>query len=365
MKTRTVVSGYLFAMLLGAAALGQHGSMDADGTVHVPAGSVPLSNHMSAQAKQQFIEQNRPKPAAKAGPADAACPNRDGVQSYFTKLVERTKTVYPVTVHDETIGGVHTNIVEPSGGLPARNRARVLINLHGGSFSCATTGGLLGLAESIPVAGAGQFKVVAVDYRSLPNAHFPAATEDVTAVYKALLKSYPPENIGIFGTSTGASLTSGVLAWLQKENLPRPGAVGLFAEGANKDDEIGGDALYIASAFNGQGFPTQEALTWHSPYFSGTSERDPLVAPVNFPEVLARFPPTLLLSGTRDLALSEVLYTHTRLVAAGANAELHVWDGMGHGFYVNVDLPESQEALSVISKFFDLHLRAGTLKEAR
>ena len=47
-----------------------------------------------------------------------------------------------------------------------------------------------------------------------------------------------------------------------------------------------------------------------------------------------------------------------RLLAAGADAELVVFDGMWHAFFVFPDLPESQEAYEVITRFFDRHLGA-------
>ena len=91
-------------------------------------------------------------------------------------------------------------------------------------------------------------------------------------------------------------------------------------------------------------------------YFSGTNPKDPLVAPVNSPEVLAKFPPTLMITGTRGFELSAALYTHEQLVKAGVDTELHVWEGLFHGFFYNVDVPESKDALNVIVKFFDRRL---------
>jgi acetyl esterase/lipase len=72
--------------------------------------------------------------------------------------------------------------------------------------------------------------------------------------------------------------------------------------------------------------------------------------------LLQHFPPTLLISGTRSFDLSSVVHTHCQLVKANAVAELHVWDGMWHGFTADVTLPESREAHRVIGKFFHKYL---------
>ena len=99
-------------------------------------------------------------------------------------------------------------------------------------------------------------------------------------------------------------------------------------------------------------------------YFQGADSKDPLVSPVDHPQVLAKFPATLLVTATRDMALSSALYTQRQLVNAGVETNLHVWDGLQHFFFGDVDLPESQEAFRVVVDFFDDHL-AGTPRTSR
>ena len=72
--------------------------------------------------------------------------------------------------------------------------------------------------------------------------------------------------------------------------------------------------------------------------------------------MLAKFPPTLLVTGTRGFELSSAVYTHAQLVKQGVDADLHVWEGLFHGFFYNVDVPESRDCFDVIVKFFDKHL---------
>ena len=84
---------------------------------------------------------------------------------------------------------------------------------------------------------------------------------------------------------------------------------------------------------------------------------DPVVAPGDHDDLLARFPPALLISGTRDFALGGVLASHNKLVSLGVEADLHVWEGLGHAtFAFNPRLPESDEVHNVIVRFFDRHL---------
>lgn len=54
--------------------------------------------------------------------------------------------------------------------------------------------------------------------------------------------------------------------------------------------------------------------------------------------------------------MSAAVQTQRDLTKAGVEADLHLWDGLGHCFFNDADLPESKEAYVVISKFFDKHL---------
>ena len=91
-------------------------------------------------------------------------------------------------------------------------------------------------------------------------------------------------------------------------------------------------------------------------YLANADLNDPLVAPANSLDVLSKFPPTLIITATRGFELSSAVYTHSLLVKEGVDAELHVWEGMFHGFFYNPDVPESRDCFNVIINFFDRHL---------
>ena len=70
------------------------------------------------------------------------------------------------------------------------------------------------------------------------------------------------------------------------------------------------------------------------------------------------FPPTLLVTGTRDLFLSNTARTHIKLLQAGAVADLLVYEGVSHGDYLHVlAAPEAQHFLEVLDQFFIQHLQ--------
>jgi monoterpene epsilon-lactone hydrolase len=320
-----------------------------DGTVEVPAQSVPVSPFLSPEAKLYVATHLK----------DMRDPNatytEKGIPRFMMPYLERQKALFPLTVDDTRIGSVHVFVFTPKDGVSQKNSNRVLIDLHGGGFSGCWPG--CGLLESMPLASLGKIKVVSIDYREGPENIFPPASEDVATVYVELLKKYSPENIGIYGCSAGGGLTTMSIAWFVKHNIPLPGAIGVFCAPAGNIG-VGGDSTYFAWAFGEARLaaPPPASSNRRTGYFSGTDPKDPLVAPINSPELLAKFPPTLIVTGTRDSALSGALYTHGQLVRLGVDAQLHVWEGLFHGFFYNPDVPESQDAYQVMVRFFEKNL---------
>jgi epsilon-lactone hydrolase len=325
--------------------------VEANGAVQVPAESVPLSSfltpaagtymteHLHQMQQPRLIEQVR------------------GVPRFMEPFLKRDEELFAVSREDEQLGGVHVYEYVPKAGISVKNSKRVLINLHGGGFSGCWPG--CAELESIPISALMRIKVVTVDYRQGPKYKFPAASEDVASVYKELLKTYDSKDIGIYGCSAGGMLTAESEAWFQTHALPSPGAIGIYCAGAGG---FGGDSLYMASPTGEARMPS--AVFGRAPdrgvpqlgYFSGTKPNDPLVAPLNSPGILAKFPPTLIITADRDIAMSDAIYTDEQLVKERVDTELHVWEGLFHGFFYNADVPESRDAFNVMIQFFDRHL---------
>ena len=322
--------------------------IQADGVVQLPAENVPPSKFLSPEAKRyldQHLHEMQDPTMTYA---------EKGIPRFMKPYLERDESLYPVEKKDTQMGGVHVFDYEPRGGVNPSQAARVLVNLHGGGFSGCWPG--CADLESRPIASLGGIRVVSVDYRQGPDNVFPAASEDVASVYRALLKRYRASNIGIFGCSAGGMLTAESVAWFQHHALPSPGAIGIFCAGAGS---FGGDAAYTSTPLGeGRFMAMPDDGGARLGYFRGTDPRDPLVAPLYSEQVMSKFPPTLVITGTRDFAMSGAIYTHSTLVRLGVDAELHVWEGLFHGFFYNPDVPESKEAYSVIIHFFRQHLKS-------
>jgi len=330
-----------------------------DGTVLIRELSVPLSSYLSPEARSYMIHLLRDHPFF-GGPS--ATEDIKGYRARQDEIMNgflgQIRERYPVNVEEKRIAGIYTQIVTPKDGVSTKNRNRVLLNVHGGGFvSGARTASLV---ESIPVASIEKIKVITIDYREGPEYKFPAASEDVAAVYKEVLKEYQPRHIGLYGCSAGGMLTGMSIAWFQAHNLPNPAAIGILC--ASIGNMFGGDTSALVGPLNGMTMPASSSAPSSGPprggmtYLSDADPKDPLVYPINSPELLAKFPPTLLVTSTRAMEFASAVNSDNALVKAGVDAELHVWDGLPHAFWYNSDLPESREVYEVIAKFFDRHL---------
>jgi len=325
-----------------------------DGTVQVPAFELPPSEFSSPEARA--AQAGRAKMAVGAPPNDIPVDMmRKGLEMMLAPQVARMRAVYPVDVAEEVIAGVPARVVTPK-GKPFDKR-RVLINVHGGGFSmCADACRML---EAVPVAAMGGYKVVTIDYRMGPEARHPAAIEDVEKVYRALLKSYKPGRIGLYGCSAGGALTAQVAAWLPGKGLPQPGAIGIFGAGGTRF--MTGDSAYIAGYIDGS-FPPppkpgENRADMTRGYFDGAPAGDPLIAPALHPDVIAKFPPSLIITGTRAMDMSPAIVTNSALIKAGVDSTLIVGEGMGHCYIYQPDLPEARDGIKAIVDFFGRKLK--------
>jgi acetyl esterase/lipase len=325
-----------------------------DGSVRVPSFELPPSPFLSPEALA--LLRHRAAMPAEFGSMDPdAVRARARLAEMLAPQVARVLAAYPANVEESTIAGVPVRIVTPREGQA--DRRRVLINLHGGAFQ--TCWEACSIIESAPVAALGKYRVVSVNYRMAPEARHPAGIEDAVTVYRDLLRSYPADRIGIFGCSAGGALTGQTVAWLAQNDLPQPGAIGIFGAGAVRFQR--GDSAYVAGYIDGS-FPPPRSegeaeIDMTRGYFTGADLSDAIISPALHPEVIAQFPPTLLITGTRAMDMSPAIVTNSSLIRAGVRSTLIVGEGMGHCYIYVPELPEARDAHAATVAFFREHLR--------
>lgn len=331
----------VLSILLGQAAAQQAArAADAQGVIDVPGFVLPFSDYASSEARGDF-ELRRSEPRRSS----------DGNEAWIERAVAAQRRLYPATMTESVIGGVGVRTFVPRAGIAPENQRRVLLNLHAGGFQENWDAG--SQIESLPLATVGRIKVISVNYRMAPAHRFPAASEDVASVYRDLLRSYDARSIAIYGCSAGGVLGPQSVAWIQQAGLPTPAALGIFSGSLTR---ISGDSLHFTGPLAGVSPPSLDVDALFNAttggYFSGVSSSNPMMWPAASQEVLARFPPTLLMTGARGAEMSATIQSHLDLVSAGVQARLYLWDGVGHCFMYNPELPESRQAYELAAEFF-------------
>jgi monoterpene epsilon-lactone hydrolase len=314
-------------------------TFDPDGTAHITR-IVPMPATISPEAQkwlQSLAEQ-------KVGPPETLAQRRTHTDAWRKMDSAEARKFYPVNVEENTTAGVRTDIITPLSGSDGK---RVLINLHGGGFN-SDSGSLI---EGVPIANLAKIKVVSVYYRLAPENPFPAAVDDVVAVYKELLKTYAPHSIGIYGTSAGAILTCEVAVRLKQLGLPLPAALGIFSGHADFSRASDSRQLFTLNGLPGRLEPIDSNHLPNDQYVGNTDRKDPVLSPI-FAD-LHGMPPTLLVTSTRDLLLSDTATLHRAMLRAGVDARLVVFEALPHAFWYHFQLPETREALELMAKFFD------------
>lgn len=258
-----------------------------------------------------------------------------------------------VEVRERTIGGVPVFVLSTR-QTDDRRAGKVVLYLHGGGYILGH--GAAGITEAVPLAAQG-WRVVCADYRMAPEHPFPAAIDDAFAVYRSLVDAVGAENIAVFGSSTGGGMTLVLALQAIRAGVPTPAA--LIAGSPWADLSKRGDT-YETNAGVDNILTHYEGLLSSAvkAYAEGEDLSNPLLSPVCAEAgELRQFPPTLLISGTRDLFLSNTVRMHQRLLTAEAPAELIVYEAQSHvQYYLAPSSPESKMHYELLRRFLERRL---------
>lgn len=311
--------------------------IDANGTAHVTR-VIPVPQDLSPEA-QKFISRQLPD----AAPPEDLATRRSRTDEWLAHSRAEWTKLCPNTIDDTTMAGVPVRVVTPD-DVPAANRDKVLLNLHGGGFNSDSGS----YAETIPIASYAGIKVVAVLYRLAPEHPFPAGLDDAVAVYRELLKTYRPDHIAVYGTSAGATMVAEMAVKLKQLALPMPAALGIFSS-LDSFARVGDSyAMYSLDGLSGPWAPPSGV---HDAFYVGaTDPKDPVLSPIYADP--RGFPPTLFVSSERDALLSSTANLDRAYLRAGVDARFVVFDALPHAFWYQAQMPEAIEANHMMARFF-------------
>ena len=234
-----------------------------------------------------------------------------------------------------------------------KHKNHLFVYIHGGAW--VRNGGVAGTLEPVLIAARLKMPVVSIDYRMPPKHPAPAATDDVIAVWKELLKDHSVASMAMGGTSGGANITLSSIHCFKDLGLPLPGA--LYLGTPCVDVDMIGDSRFINEGID------RLLVSWKriphdagAVYAADYDLKHPYVSPIYGD--FSNFPPSYLISGTRDILLSDTVRAHRKLRRAGVEADLHIYEGQSHGDYIAMwNAPESHEHYAELNAFLLKHLK--------
>ena len=261
-------------------------------------------------------------------------------------LLDQMLTAQPLPADVRTtpanLGGIPVVFTDIA-GVEARG---TIFHVHGGGFALGSAEGSVGLASSL--ARKTGMRAVSVDYRLAPEHPYPAALQDVTAAYRALVEQAGgADHVVVSGESAGGNLAIELLIAGKAEGLPMPAAAVLMSP--MTDLTVTGSS-YAAKAHADPVITAQAIRTRAADYLAGTDPADPLVSPI-FAD-LSGLPPLLIQAGSHEVLLDDATRLAGKAAADDVAVILDITPGVPHVFQAFAALlDEGDAALDRATRF--------------
>ena len=265
---------------------------------------------------------------------------------------------YEPTIAPRELGGVPVLDIRPKNW---QDNGKVLIFAHGGAYALYSAAS--SLFSSVPVAHDTALRVISVDYTLAPFARYEQITDQVIAVFRALLEEgYGWQDMAIYGDSAGGALAAGSVLKMRDKGLElglsaveaMPAAVVLWSPWS--DITQTGDTYVTLREAELDYRYDLHLKSAADAYADPKDQKHPYVSPV-YGDYTQGFPPTLIQGGTREIFVSNFVRHYQALDCAGQLVKLDLYEGMSHVFQgAQPGLPESQVARNKMADFLEEHL---------
>ena len=205
-------------------------------------------------------------------------------------------------------------------------RRRFILYCHGGGYTSGGLGFSKVLASKLTRATG--MDTLAFDYRLAPEHPYPAAVEDALTAWGHLESlGIAPGDIVLAGDSAGGNLALVLCLKLREAGRGLPGALLLMSPWT--DMTASGESLRGRAGIDPVLTP-EYMYAVREAYAGGLDPSDCLLSPL-FAD-FAGFPPALIQVGTHEILYSDAERLAERMLAAGADCRLEVWENMWHDF---------------------------------
>lgn len=289
---------------------------------------------LSAQAKRFLADapQRPPTRSLKSLPQIRAAGQQRALQN-AARIVRATG----VNLKTSRIGEVGCLEVTPANSLADWS---ILYGFGGGFVEGSAVEDLQIIAALCQMTGA---RVIAPEYRLAPEHPWPAAIEDVFAVYARMAET----PFAIVGESAGGNLALCLMQRACAEGMTLPRATALLSPWC---DLTADSASLAANDGRDPALTAQSSRFAALHYLAGHAATDPEASPL-FGAFDQSWPPTIITTGTRDLLLHQATDLAHRMQGSGVRVDLRVWEDLWHVFEWYEDIPEAGRSLQQIAAF--------------
>ncbi len=270
----------------------------------------------------------------------------ENLRRWIAQARKRQSHPPPAGMADDLSVGMHKADGFPVYEIPPRSStAKRILYLHGGAYVFEITSYHWELiAEMAERLG---FGVTVPIYPLAPEHDFHDMFGMVAGVYRAMLEETPAADIVFMGDSAGGNMAVVLTMMMARQGLPAPGRHVLISPGldmslANPD--------MLAAARDDPWLDIPGGLEAIRLYGAGLPRDDWRISPLYGD--LSVLPPTLLLTGSRDLLSPDNLIFAQKARAAGVDVELVYEKGMFHVWPL-IRMPEARRARDRIVAFLE------------
>lgn len=223
---------------------------------------------------------------------------------------------------------------------PNKNAKRILVYIHGGGFVIGSPKSYKGYVASLCQLSQASYAYIP-DYRLAPEAKFPAAIDDVFAVWQEICQKYHGYEIVLGGDSAGGNLALALCIRARDMGVTLPQRVYLLSPWLDltltsmshkKQDR---HDPFLGTYFLARDFARH--------YVVEQDRKNPLISPLfaNFKGL----PSFYVQVGSKEVLLDDSRDFFRKATTQGVEVELDIWTGMWHAWTIVPFVPESQQAL--------------------
>ncbi|WP_157016142.1 alpha/beta hydrolase [Mesorhizobium xinjiangense] len=235
-------------------------------------------------------------------------------------------------IEETAIDGFPVYDVSPRAPVGTRR----LLYLHGGAYCFQMTAYHWGLVAEMATRLA--CKVTVPIYPLAPEHDFHAMLAMVMSTYRAMLEATPSRDIVFMGDSAGGNMALVVTMTAAEAGMPLPARHVLISPGT---DMTVTNPETRAAALTDPWLGIPGGLEAVRLYCAGIDVADWQISPIHGD--LSVLPPTIILSGTRDLLYPDTLLFVEKARRAGVEIELVTGKGMIHVWPL-IEMPETRMA---------------------